>query len=118
MKGSNIHILETRGLTHDFQGLVVLSDVNLEVREGERHAIIGPNGAGKTTLFNVITGTYRPSRGRVFYEGQDITGVKPVPAGPRGPGSLVSDHQHLPSTDGLSRTSGWRSSRAAGFGST
>ncbi len=77
MKGSNIYILETRDLTHDFQGLVVLSGVNLEVREGERHAIIGPNGAGKTTLFNVITGTYRPSRGRVFYKGQDITGVKP-----------------------------------------
>jgi branched-chain amino acid transport system ATP-binding protein len=77
VKGSNIHILETRDLTHDFQGLVVLSDVNLDVREGERHAIIGPNGAGKTTLFNVITGTYRPSRGRVFYKGQDITGVKP-----------------------------------------
>jgi branched-chain amino acid transport system ATP-binding protein len=77
VKGSNIHILETRDLTHDFQGLVVLSDVNLDVREGERHAIIGPNGAGKTTLFDVITGTYRPSRGRVFYKGQDITGVKP-----------------------------------------
>jgi branched-chain amino acid transport system ATP-binding protein len=70
-------ILETRGLTHDFQGLVVLSDVNLQVGEGERHAIIGPNGAGKTTLLNVITGTYRPSRGQVFYQGRDITGMKP-----------------------------------------
>lgn len=70
-------ILETRGIYHDFQGLVVLSDVNLQVGEGERHAIIGPNGAGKTTLLNVITGTYRPSRGQVFYKGQDITGMKP-----------------------------------------
>jgi branched-chain amino acid transport system ATP-binding protein len=55
-------ILETKGLYHDFKGLQVLFDVNLQVQEGERHAVIGPNGAGKTTLFNVITGTYRPSR--------------------------------------------------------
>ncbi len=49
-------ILETKGLFHDFKGLEVLFDVNLEVQEGERLALIGPNGAGKTTLFNVITG--------------------------------------------------------------
>lgn len=72
-----MNILETRGLYHDFKGLQVLFDVNLEVRGGERHAIIGPNGAGKTTLFNVITGTYTPTRGRVFFKGQDVTGMKP-----------------------------------------
>ena len=55
----------------------VLFDVNLEVKEGERHAIIGPNGAGKTTLFNVITGTYVPSRGAVFFKGKEVTGFKP-----------------------------------------
>ena len=55
----------------------VLFDVNLQVREGERHAVIGPNGAGKTTLFNVITGTYRPSRGQVFFKGKEITGARP-----------------------------------------
>jgi len=70
-------ILETKGLYHDFKGLQVLFDVNLQVQEGERHAVIGPNGAGKTTLFNVITGTYRPSRGHVFFKGRDITGARP-----------------------------------------
>jgi branched-chain amino acid transport system ATP-binding protein len=55
----------------------VLFDVNLQVREGERHAVIGPNGAGKTTLFNVITGTYRPSRGQVFFKGKEVTGSRP-----------------------------------------
>jgi branched-chain amino acid transport system ATP-binding protein len=72
-----MNILETKGLYHDFKGLEVLFDVNLEVKEGERHAIIGPNGAGKTTLFNVITGTYQPRRGQVFFKGKEVTGAKP-----------------------------------------
>lgn len=72
-----MNILETKGLYHDFKGLRVLFDVNLQVEEGERHAVIGPNGAGKTTLFNVITGTYRPSQGQVFFKGKEITGSRP-----------------------------------------
>jgi branched-chain amino acid transport system ATP-binding protein len=72
-----MNILETKGLYHDFSGLKVLFDVNLEVREGERLAIIGPNGAGKTTLFNVITGTYKPSRGQVFFKDREVTGLPP-----------------------------------------
>ncbi len=72
-----MNILETKGLYHDFSGLQVLFDINFEVKEGERHAVIGPNGAGKTTLFNVITGTYMPSKGRVFFKGNEVTGFKP-----------------------------------------
>jgi branched-chain amino acid transport system ATP-binding protein len=72
-----MNILETRGLYHDFKGLEVLFDINLEIKKGERHAIIGPNGAGKTTLFNVITGTYQPGRGQVFFKGQEVTGARP-----------------------------------------
>ena len=72
-----MNILETKGLYHDYSGLEVLFDVNLQVEEGERHAIIGPNGAGKTTLFNTITGSFRPSRGKVFFNGNDITGFPP-----------------------------------------
>ncbi|MBW1774869.1 MAG: ABC transporter ATP-binding protein [Deltaproteobacteria bacterium] len=70
-------ILETKGLCHDFGGLDVLFDVKFQVKEGERHALIGPNGAGKTTLFNVITGTYKPTRGEVFFKGKEVTGFKP-----------------------------------------
>jgi branched-chain amino acid transport system ATP-binding protein len=55
----------------------VLFEVNLQIKEGERHAVIGPNGAGKTTLFNAITGTYKPSKGKVFFKGKEITGLKP-----------------------------------------
>lgn len=70
-------ILETKAICHDFSGLQVLMDVNLDVKEGERHAIIGPNGAGKTTLFNVITGTYKPSEGQVFFKSKEVTGFPP-----------------------------------------
>jgi branched-chain amino acid transport system ATP-binding protein len=72
-----MNILETKEICHDFSGLQVLMDVSLEVKEGERHAIIGPNGAGKTTLFNVITGTYKPSEGQVFFKSKEITGFPP-----------------------------------------
>ena len=72
-----MNILETKALYHNFSGLEVLFNVNLQVKEGERHAIIGPNGAGKTTLFNVITGTYIPSRGEVFFKEKEVTGFKP-----------------------------------------
>jgi branched-chain amino acid transport system ATP-binding protein len=72
-----MNILETKAICHDFSGLQVLMDVNLDVKKGERHAVIGPNGAGKTTLFNVITGTYHPSEGDVFFKGRKVTGFKP-----------------------------------------
>jgi len=70
-------ILELKGIYKAFKGLQVLVNVNLAVEEGECHAIIGPNGAGKSTLFNVISGKYKPSHGRVIFDGQDITGLAP-----------------------------------------
>ena len=81
-----MNILETKGLSHHFKGLQVLFDVELQIRQGEHHAIIGPNGAGKTTLFNVITGTYRPTGGQVLFKGQDITGQAPYKLARRGLG--------------------------------
>jgi branched-chain amino acid transport system ATP-binding protein len=71
------NILELKGIHKDFEGLKVLFDINLEVHERERHAIIGPNGAGKSTLFNLITGKYHPSKGRIFLKGETITGANP-----------------------------------------
>ncbi len=70
-------VLETRNLRKEFDGLVAVADVSLQVAEGELHAIIGPNGAGKTTLFNLISGVLPPTAGRVFLRGQDITGLPP-----------------------------------------
>ena len=65
--------LQVEQLSHRFGGLLALSDVNLTVAPGERLAIIGPNGAGKTTLFNIVTGIFRPSAGRIRLFGRDVT---------------------------------------------
>jgi branched-chain amino acid transport system ATP-binding protein len=70
-------MLHIRDLTKRFGGLTALSEVSFEVHEGEILGVIGPNGAGKTTLFDVITGRYRPTGGSVFYQGEDITGLRP-----------------------------------------
>jgi branched-chain amino acid transport system ATP-binding protein len=66
-------ILRIDNLFKHFTGLQVLTGIDLDIFEGERHVIIGPNGAGKTTLFNIITGLYRPSGGRVYFLDRDIT---------------------------------------------
>jgi branched-chain amino acid transport system ATP-binding protein len=68
-------VLETRGLTRAFGGLVAVNGVDFAVRAGEIRAVIGPNGAGKTTLFNLITGVLSPTRGQVLFQGRDITGL-------------------------------------------
>jgi branched-chain amino acid transport system ATP-binding protein len=70
---SNNFIIETRGLTKEFNGFVAVSDVDLRVRRGQIHALIGPNGAGKTTCFNLLTKFLIPTRGRILYKGDDIT---------------------------------------------
>jgi len=68
-------ILETRNLSKAFGALAAVDDVSLAIEAGTLHSIIGPNGAGKTTLFNLLTGTYRPSSGRILFDGRDITGT-------------------------------------------
>jgi branched-chain amino acid transport system ATP-binding protein len=70
-------LLETVELTKHFGGLAAVSDVDIDVEEGEMVGIIGPNGAGKTTLFNLITGSLRPTKGRIGFRGKDIVGQKP-----------------------------------------
>ena len=70
-------ILQLQGIYKDFEGLEVLFGINLAIQQGERHAIIGPNGAGKSTIFNIITGKYLPSKGNIFFKGQDVTGTSP-----------------------------------------
>jgi len=68
-------ILETKNLSKAFGALTAVDGVSLGIEAGTLHSIIGPNGAGKTTLFNLLTGTYRPSSGRIFFDGRDITGT-------------------------------------------
>jgi branched-chain amino acid transport system ATP-binding protein len=71
------NILELTNLTKRFGGLVAVDNVSLHIKRGEVFALIGPNGAGKTTLFNNVTGLFRPTAGRVVFDGHEITGAKP-----------------------------------------
>jgi branched-chain amino acid transport system permease protein len=70
-------ILEARGVTRSFGGLVAVNSVNLTIPEGAIIGLIGPNGAGKTTLFNVVTGLLRPDGGQILLAGQSIVGLRP-----------------------------------------
>ncbi|ARE42028.1 Branched-chain amino acid transport ATP-binding protein LivG [Rhodovulum sp. P5] len=83
-----MNLLSVEGLGISFGGLRAVHDVGLSVKAGEIVSIIGPNGAGKTTLFNMISGLYLPQAGRVWLDGQDVTGMAP----------------HLLARRGLSRT--------------
>jgi branched-chain amino acid transport system ATP-binding protein len=66
-------ILEVKGLTKYFGGLGAVKNVDLTLEEGEMLAIVGPNGAGKTTFFNLISGFERPTRGKIFFNSEEIT---------------------------------------------
>jgi len=81
-------LLETASVKMRFGGLTALDNVTFSVHEGEVRGIIGPNGAGKTTLFNVITGELKPTSGKIFLRGKDITSFTP----------------HVICQEGLSRT--------------
>jgi len=71
---ANEFLFETVNLSKHFGALAAVDDVNLQIRRNTLHAIIGPNGAGKTTLFNLLSGNLKPTSGKVFYNGNDITG--------------------------------------------
>jgi branched-chain amino acid transport system ATP-binding protein len=60
-----------------FGGLTAVADLNISIEKNEIIGLIGPNGAGKTTAFNTITGVYKPTEGKVFFKGKDVTGAKP-----------------------------------------
>jgi branched-chain amino acid transport system ATP-binding protein len=68
-------LLETHNLSKSFGALTAVNAVSLRIEAGTLHSIIGPNGAGKTTLFNLLTGTFPPSSGRIVFDGNDITGT-------------------------------------------
>ena len=81
-------ILRTENLTMQFGGLIAVNDLSFAVPEHSIVGLIGPNGAGKTTVFNMITGFYTPTKGRILFNGRDITGLVP----------------HKVSREGISRT--------------
>jgi len=66
-------LLELHGLTKKFGGLTAVNDVSLSVEKGQIYSLIGPNGAGKTTVFNLISSVFKPTAGRILFDGQDLT---------------------------------------------
>lgn len=70
-------LFEARSVRKRFGDQVVLEEINLAFEAGQISGIMGPNGAGKTTCFNVLTGRYKPDRGQVLFQGEDITGLAP-----------------------------------------
>ena len=79
-------LLDVQGLRKEFGGLTAVNDVDLRIQRGAIVSLIGPNGAGKTTFFNMITGVYKPTSGRVLFDGRDIAGSPPHTATERGIG--------------------------------
>jgi branched-chain amino acid transport system ATP-binding protein len=79
-------LLEVRKMTHYFGGLRAVNNYNLAVERGQVRGLIGPNGAGKTTIFNLITGVYHPTEGKILLEGEDITRLETNQIADRGLG--------------------------------
>ncbi|AWK87911.1 high-affinity branched-chain amino acid ABC transporter ATP-binding protein LivG [Azospirillum thermophilum] len=77
-------LLRVENLSREFGGLLAIGDLSFTVAAGDIHSIIGPNGAGKTTLFNLITGVYKPSGGRVLFDGAEVSGQAPYRLAARG----------------------------------
>ncbi len=85
-------MLEVSAITQVFGGVTALDDVSFCAAKGAITGVIGPNGAGKTTLFNIITGIYRQTSGRIRLEGKDVTGLPPERLARRG---LVRTFQNI-----------------------
>ncbi len=70
-------LLQIESMTHYFGGLRAVNNFNLQIEPGQIRGLIGPNGAGKTTVFNLITGIYTPTEGKIIFDGKNIVGLQP-----------------------------------------
>jgi len=92
MSNGNGNLLVADKVRKEFGGLVATDDVDFTIPRGEVVSLIGPNGAGKTTFFNMLTGVYRPTSGRIVFDGEDVTGMPPHAITERGIGRTF---QHI-----------------------
>ena len=88
--------LEVRKISLGFGGVTALFDVDLTVRTGELISVIGPNGAGKTSLLNCITGYYHPQKGQTYFNGEEITGLRPHEVTRKGIGRTFQNIELFP----------------------
>jgi len=85
-------LLEITNVTKDFGGLEALSNVSMQIKDGDIISLIGPNGAGKTTLFNCITGTMPPTSGSIKFSGRQLVGLPPHEVARQG---ITRTFQHI-----------------------
>jgi branched-chain amino acid transport system ATP-binding protein len=91
-------LLQANGVRKEFGGLLAVNDVDFVIPQGGIVSLIGPNGAGKTTFFNMLTGVYRPTAGRIVFDGSDVTGKPPHAITERGIGRTFQNirlFQHM-----------------------
>jgi branched-chain amino acid transport system ATP-binding protein len=86
MSSENGNLLVAEQVRKEFGGLVATDDVDFTIPRGQVVSLIGPNGAGKTTFFNMLTGVYKPTSGRIVFDGEDVTGMPPHAITERGIG--------------------------------
>ena len=91
-------LLEVTGVSLRFGGLLAVNDVSFRIARGEILGLIGPNGAGKTTLFNIVNGVYKPNKGKIIFDGEDITKCPPNEVVHRG---LARTHQIVKPLNGM-----------------
>jgi len=92
-------VMEMKGITLRFGGVVAIKDISFDIREGEIRAIIGPNGAGKSSMLNVISGFYHPSAGEVWYKGKRRPPIKPYQVARQG---IARTFQNIALFEGMS----------------
>ena len=92
-------LMEMRGITLRFGGVLAIDDISFDIRQGEVRAIIGPNGAGKSSMLNVISGFYRPSAGEVWYKGEKRPPLRPYQVARQG---IARTFQNIALFDGMS----------------
>ena len=94
-------IMEAAGVRKEFGGLVAVDDVDFTIPDNSIVSLIGPNGAGKTTFFNMLTGVYKPSSGRILLRGGDVTGKPPHAITERGVGRTFQNIRLFPTMTAL-----------------
>src|SRR5262249_41843558 len=90
-------LVQLRGVSKDFRGVLAISNIDLDIRAGEIHAILGENGAGKSTLMKVLAGVYQPSSGEMTLDGKPVTLSSPSDALSRGIAMVFQETNLVPS---------------------
>ncbi|HEU4506588.1 MAG TPA: ABC transporter ATP-binding protein [Pyrinomonadaceae bacterium] len=90
-------VLQTEKATIRFGGLCAVNELDMSVNRGEIYGLIGPNGAGKTTIFNLLTGVYQPSSGKIYLNGEQINGLRPYQIASRGVSRTFQNIRLFPS---------------------